>query len=356
MNAALFRKYLPKLEEELILNVSYGADEDYHVLAMIARKKGKLYMWEISAVSEEEDEHKRRRFRINRTNREMHKESFKGRAPKFIREIVIDGQELCTSSATGSRVDENWNDDSKVLLFYLLQKGVMLGELEHVSFERLCINEYELYEKENGRPYDDKEPEYRWSFPAEAENIEVSVHIDAQHIPTPVHKRLTLKLGEYRKLRTVTLPGDEGAEIYISGVTLYDAWEQEKTRFDDPRYKQFSEEQLRDMKAMHLKALETTCPKGYVIPLIEYECNKDYQVQFYASDYLRRKHESSNSSTIMMFSSDKKVGPMGLRNRACALEAVPADYADSLQVELFMYYKIIPSKSIKCKNIEREDM
>jgi len=57
-----------------------------------------------------------------------------------------------------------------------------------------------------------------------------------------------------------------------------------------------------------------------------------------------------------MFSSDKKVGPMGLRNRACALEAVPADYADSLQVELFMYYKIIPSKSIKCKNIEREDM
>ena len=352
MNAARFRKYLPKLEEELVLNVCYGADEDYHVLAMVARKKGRLYMWEISTASEEENERKMRRLRINRTNREKHKESFRGSAPKFIREIVINGQELCVSSATGSCVGENWNDDKKVLLFYFLLKGVKLGALEQMPFEKLCINEYKVYEKENGGPYDDKEPEVLWSFPAESENIAVAVHTDTQHIPTPVHKRLTLKPGEYKKPRTVELPGDEDAEIYISGVTMYDAWEQEKTRFDDPRYKQFSEGQIREMKEMHLKALEATCPKGYVIPLIEYECNRDYQVQFYTSDYLRRKHVSSNSSTIMMFSSDKKTGPMGLRNRACALEAVPADYAESLSVELFMYYKIIPGKTINCESIQ----
>lgn len=352
MNAAKFRRCLPRHEEELILNVCYGENEDYRVLAMAARTKDRLYMWEISAVREDEDERKRRRFNTNCTNREMQKTTFNNKVCTFIREIVIDGQSLCVSSVMGSDIGENWNDDKKVLLFYLLQKGVRLGELEDVPFEKLCINEYELYEQENGQPYEDKEPAYYWKIPADKKgDISVTVQLDSQHVPVPVHKRLTLKQGEYKRPRVIKLPGDENAEIYIHRVNYYDAWEEEKTRFDNPRYKQFSEEQLENMRQRHMETLEKTCKKGRVIPLVEYECNKDYQVQFYTLEYLRRKHESSSSGTIMMFSPDEKTGPLGFRNRACALEAVPADFLGNFKIELFMYYKYIPPMTMECKNI-----
>ena len=93
------------------------------------------------------------------------------------------------------------------------------------------------------------------------------------------------------------------------------------------------------------------CPKEHVIPLIEYECDKDYQMQFYTSDYLKKEHQSTNRSVIMMFKSDKKNGPMGYLSRVCQLEAVPHDYDENMSVELFMYYKIIPAKMIECKPV-----
>ncbi len=345
MNAVEFRKYWPVFEEELVLNVCYETDK-YRVLPMVARKNGKLYMWELSMMSEEEEEHRAKRYRRPKTNRAMHKEGLDRCPQHMISEVNISGQVFNISGSSGMAVCDCGNDREEVLLYYFLLKGVRLGALEEVSFDRLWLTEYEIVDAEETDIFKKLR---------DNDSYNISVKLREEHVQIPVNKRFKLKLGEYDKPKVLTINNGEEPEdinVYIHGVSCYDAWEEEKTCFDDPRYKEnFTKEQLEQLKAQHREAVSMMCPKEYVIPLIEYECDKDYQMQFYTSDYLKREHQSTNKSVIMMFKSDKKNGPMGYLSRVCQLEAVPYDYDENMSVELFMYYKIIPAKTIECRPV-----
>ncbi|MBO5228092.1 MAG: hypothetical protein J6B39_03765 [Lachnospiraceae bacterium] len=346
MNASIFRANFPTFEDELILNTCYGEGEDYRVLTMLARKNGKLYMWEISGISEEDEENRMRRIHTPRTNRAMHKQLLDRRCQRMISEVNISGQVLNVSCSRGAGLYGCGNDREEVLLYYFLLKGVRFGALERVPFERLWLTEYEIADTVEAGIFEKLR---------ESDSRSISVTLREEHVQIPVNKRFKLKFGEYDKPKVLTINNGGEAEdinVYIHGVSRYDAWEEEKTRFDDPRYKEnFDELQLEQLKAQHREAVSMMCPKEYVIPLIEYECDKDYQMQFYTSEYLKKEHQSTNKSVIMMFKSDRKNGPMGYLSRVCQLEAVPYDYDENMSVELFMYYKIIPAKTIECKPV-----
>ena len=60
MNTQNLRTLFPTVTKQKILNLSYGEGEHYTVLTMIAKKEDTFYLWEISAMSEQEYEHRNR--------------------------------------------------------------------------------------------------------------------------------------------------------------------------------------------------------------------------------------------------------------------------------------------------------
>lgn len=92
------------------------------------------------------------------------------------------------------------------------------------------------------------------------------------------------------------LTGEAESSVYIHGIRFHDVWKEAETRFEDKRYlEHFSKEQIAQMKQEFMELLPQICPKGCVLPMIEYECDRDYQMQFYTTEYLKRapKHHSS---------------------------------------------------------------
>lgn len=341
MNAEILRSFLPDFKEKLVLNAFYEEGDRYGVLAMLARKEDKLCLWEIREMSEEEIEHRNRRYRRPRTNRQVKKQSIHGGNGLGIREIVLDGQHLSVTSANGTYIRDECNKEERVLLLYFLQNGVTLGKLEQIPLDRLMINCYELQEQEFPKVNHQK-----------ADGRNIVLELEEQHFPVEVNKKLRLKSGEYKKPRLVKVNKEEAVNVYIHGVTFYDVWEEAKTRFDDKRYaERFSAEELERMRQQYMDSLPGICPQGSVLPVIEYESDRDYQMQFYTQDYLRREPENKSSSVFMMFRPDKKTGPMGYKNFACPLEAVKKGFEGEFAVELYMYYKVIPRKTVSCTKL-----
>lgn len=373
MNAEKLRIYIPDLKNQRILNISYTEDKRYSVLAMMAEKDGKLCLWEISGMTEEEYEHRHRRYRRPKTNRASHKENLRGHDTLRIKALELEGQHYHVDSATGTGLGDECNIEEQVLLLYMLQQGVKLGELEQVPFDRLMMSTYELTEEQESddiRTDNHKDDAKNMSTCADVSRLPdrlnekdkptkptastatppLTLELSARHVPIPIHKRFHLKTGEYTKPRVLHVTGEAEAAVYIHGITFYDIWEESKTRFEDERYKErFSAEQIEQMKKTYMESLPKMCPKGCVLPVIEYECDKDYQMQFYTTEYLKREPEHSSSAVFMMMRPEKKIGPMGYRNQACLLEAVEKGFEGDIAVELFACYKKIPEKLITGK-------
>lgn len=68
MNTKNLRELFPIIKEAKVINRSYGDGEDYAVLAMIAKKDDTFHLWEITAMTDQELEHKNRIYKSPKTN------------------------------------------------------------------------------------------------------------------------------------------------------------------------------------------------------------------------------------------------------------------------------------------------
>lgn len=336
MNTKNLRELFPMIKEAKIINRSYGDGEDYTVLAMLAKKDETFHLWEITAMTDQELERKNRIYKSPKTYREELKQNLEEKSRGWIENITIGDSCFEVTSASGTCLGEQWNVEEQLMYLYMLQQGVKLGELEQVSLDRLKINHYELAEKE-GQDLSESEVQ-------NMENADVTVSLSTYHISVLIQKRFRLKSGEYAKPKVVSLTGEAESKVYIHGISLYDVWEDAEKRFEDERYKErFTEDQISQVKQEYFDMLPQLCPKGCVLPLIEYECDKDYQMQFYTTDYLKRVPKHESAASFWMTRSDKKTGPMGYRHRICHLEAVEKGFEGELAVELFACYKMMPA-------------
>ena len=220
----------------------------------------------------------------------------------------------------------------------MLRQGLRLGELEEVPFDRLLIARYEL---------STEEPEVAKRIFQDLKDPEIKIELSRRHLTIPLYKRLRLKTGDYARPKVVHLTGEAECTVYIHGISFFDAWEDAQTRFEDPRYTEnFTQEQIAQCKRDLMDILPGICPRGCVLPVIEYECDRDYQMQFYSLEYLRHAPSHQSVSSFLMMHSDKETGPMGYRARACQLEAVPVGFTGEIPVELFACYKMEAGKEI----------
>lgn len=339
MNAEKLRKNLPEIKTPKVLNMFYRDEEHYAVLAMLAKKKDTLCLWEFTAILDEAYEERNKKYRVPKTNRAELEQNLKNRNEMRIKSIEINGQCFTVSSATGTCLGDRYNIEEQLLLLYMLKQGVRLGELEQMPLDRLMINTYELEEPKELSPLEEK-----------IENI--SLELSTQYFSVPIHKRLHLKTGKYDKPRKLHLNGVAESTVYIHGISFYDAWQEAETRFEDKRYvERFTPEQIAQMKQQFLDSLPGLCPEGCVLPVIEYECDKELQMQFYTTEYLKRMPEHGSTSVFLMLKPKEKMGIMGYRSRTCLLEPVKKGFEGEFFVELFFCYINIPEKRLEAVSL-----
>lgn len=335
MNIKEIRECLPRSEKEQLLNLSYRFGERYGIFVLLEQCDGGIFLWEI--YKDTEDHPERIRFvKPARTNRESLKGNLTRSTSPFIRSLRLGNLLLPVSSASGSNIGDECNRQEKICLISMLLKGAMLGELEEEPLSSLKINRYRL----NLNEFPEITPESR---------LDASILFPVQNIPVRVNRRLKLSVGVYKKPRIIKISREEEVTVYIHGIKLYDVWQEAETAFQDKQYaERFTQKELAQMKKQYLAMLPGVCPQGYMIPLIEYECDKDYQIQFYSSEYLRKKPENKGTFLLVNFKSDTEYGPMGFKKRVCQLEAVRNGYEGCFAAELFLYYRQIPEKTVVC--------
>ena len=358
MNTQEIRALFPVVNGSKIINMTYSDGEYDTVLGMLERsqkpqmqevpeisekEEDTFHLWAVTAISEEELEHRQRIYKEPRTNREELKQNLEEPERIRIGKATIGGCSFAVASASESCLGEPWNVEDQLHFLYMLGQGLRLGTLEEVPLERLLIVNYELSAEE---------PELAKRIFQSPDSPEITLQLSPRHIAIPLQKRMRLKTGEYARPKVVHLTGEAGCTVYIHGISFFDAWEDARTRFEDPRYTEnFTEEQIAQFRQELMDILPGICPQGYVLPLIEYECDRDYQMQFYSSEYLRCAPKHESVSAFFMMHADKDTGPMGYRARVCQLEAVPAGFAGDLPVELFACYKMEAEREVKAAGI-----
>lgn len=170
--------------------------------------------------------------------------------------------------------------------------------------------------------------------------------ITIKHRPDPVQhfieKAVTLTVGRSRSFSFTDHLGEE-VRCHIDKVSLIDVWENTKKQLRDPRYlRKVPPERLQEMKDHYRKALEQSCPEGMCFIGVEYECSKDYQLQFYSRDYLRSVPEIYSGSSaffLIHLKPDQEIGPHGLLTKGCVIQKAVAPDTTRVSAELFSYYE-----------------
>ena len=160
-----------------------------------------------------------------------------------------------------------------------------------------------------------------------------------QHI---LEKTVSLTVGKNRSISFTDHTGEQ-VWCHINRVFLIDAWVDTEKQFQNPKYiKKVTPEQLQLAKEHCFKALEQSCPRQMRYIGIEYECSKDYQLQFYTKEYLSSYPKSSSGSAsffIMHLKPDQKTGTHGLPLKGCVMQTPVSPDTVKIPAELFLYYE-----------------
>ena len=94
--------------------------------------------------------------------------------------------------------------------------------------------------------------------------------------------------------------------------------------------------------------IETICPKGNELLVLEYECTDNRQLRFYTTEYLDSFPENTSStSAIFLSGSDKGTSRHGYYVRACLLKTVPVGYDEVTEVELMAWVSTIAGETLE---------
>ena len=165
-----------------------------------------------------------------------------------------------------------------------------------------------------------------------------------KHRPDPVRhiveKTITLTIGKKRSFHFTDHSGEQ-IWCHINNVTLIDVWEDTEKQFHDPKYiKKVPPQRLAEIKENCYKALEQNCPQGMCYIGIEYECSKDFSLQFYTKEYLRSYPECHSNSVfffLMPLKPDQDTGIHGLPLKGCVIQMPVSPDTVKIPAELFSY-------------------
>lgn len=157
-----------------------------------------------------------------------------------------------------------------------------------------------------------------------------------------VEKTVTLTVGKSRSLHFTDHCGEE-VWCHINNVSLIDVWADTEQQLNDPKFaRKVTKEQLQEIKESMYQTLGQSCPKGMCYIGIEYECSKEYQLQFYSREYLKSRPKPSCGSAsffLMRLKPDRETGTHGLPLKGAVIDTPFSPDTVKIPAELFLYYE-----------------
>lgn len=157
-----------------------------------------------------------------------------------------------------------------------------------------------------------------------------------------VEKTVMLTVGKRRSLHFTDHCGEE-VWCHINNVSLIDVWADTERQLSDPKFAgKVTKEQLQEIKESMYQTLRQSCPKGMCYIGIEYECSKEYQLQFYSREYLKARPKPSCGSAslfLMRLKPDREAGTHGLPLKGAVIDTPFSPDTVKIPAELFLYYE-----------------
>ena len=301
--------------------------EKFHIIGMSMGDTASLYILEPFREPPYPDSLKKKR-RNQRKSLKEHRES--GLSYLHCSEITIGGRKLKIQGGSGSPLKYSEQDYRTITLFLdMMRAGWIVPDwLREKEWDELQLVTLEIAGLKRLPGYSPQMP------------------ILIKHRPDPichiVEKTITLTVGKKRSFSFIDHGGDQ-VWCHINDVTLIDVWEDSEKQFQDPKFiKKIPPERLAEIKEDCRKALEQNCPQGMCYIGIEYECSKDYQLQFYTKEYLASypKSQSGSASFLLMrLKPDRKTGIHGLPLKGDVIQTVVSPNTVKIPAELFLYYE-----------------
>lgn len=297
----------------------------YHIVGMTSGDKLQIHILE--PFEEPEPPARRRKNAGNqRKCLKEHRES--GFSYLHCSEITIGGRKLKIQGGSGSPLKYSEQDYRTITLFLdMMRAGWTVPDwLREKEWEELQLVTLKIAGLK-------RLPGYSPQMPILIKHRPDSI----RHI---VEKTITLTVGKKRSFSFLDHDGEQ-VWCHINDVTLIDVWEDTEKQFQNPKYiKKVSPEQLAEIKESCYKALEQNCPQGMCYIGIEYECSKDFSLQFYTKEYLSSYPECRSGSAfffLMRLKPDKHTGTHGLPLKGCVMQTPLSPDTVKIPAELFSY-------------------
>lgn len=312
-----------------------------HLIAMVRTKtETTLYvMWKAQAEAGEDVQQEQ-------TNRRLFKDYVKDdfALPK---KLEVDGRVLRSKTAWTGCLQERDLDSLLTLAKFMeagwsLPQSHELMETDWKQIEMMCCV---LQPTSEPLPdWENADVQVTWYERLKAHYIEMPVKLvfDHEKKEASCEKELLFKVRQ-----------DDGtlkeAACYINRIRMDDLWEKEEERYNDPEYRrqmleEMTEEEYEKMSQVSYESLMQVCPRGMYVPVIEYECTMDLNLQFYTSELLDSAPSYSETGANILFGvqTEEKVGEHGMPvKRALIQQPVGVDTKE-LQIELFSASEVVP--------------
>jgi len=335
-------------EREFIINKSFLFEDHPAIFASLTMQNDEIKIWIFfhagfinTDIDNSDDEH------VYETNRKE-KTSLIQKQNRFhlnIQEVSVQGNILQISSSSGGPIE--YHQAGFMHLQHFLEKGIDFSSFEDVPFDQFMIYEYIICEDTPFPFLDNTKP-----MPIVLKTAE-----DLCEVLVDAPQKFVLPIGEHLQESPYSyFDSEKGKHIdfYINRVIRYDIFEEYKSWFRDEtsiatwQEQGLDEASITQMEQDVLESLKDICSKDQDLLLIQYETPKGIQLNFYTTEYLdTAPNHSSNGAVGLLWGAEETDSKYGYPVRTDVLKPVSKEFAESVEIELFSWYRTFPPMEIK---------
>lgn len=140
------------------------------------------------------------------------------------------------------------------------------------------------------------------------------------------------------KMTFISKKSGESHWVHIHRVYLMNMRVEMEKAFDNPEIKKrMTPEQIEKARMDFEENFSNVCPKGMLLPVVEYECEEEIHLQFYTSAFLDALPKRDSNGMGFFVGADQSESKYGYRLKGTIIqEPVPAD-TQFIDAELFQY-------------------
>lgn len=321
---------LPKFEEELIIAKEFVYEGNSGMLLAVTRQDKSLAFWMLTSGKKTVKNNSKKKVV---TNRMVMLEAIEDKKVNWYQQIrAVKARDKVMNISDVEVMAPDCVEAGQFILTHFLDSGIHPAKLKDTELDQLLLIKLKVQGVYKKIPL--VKPELR----------KLSFEFQREVQVVPVKKKMKVAMGGNfpRKLSFKDPDSEIRHEFYIERVYLEDIRADQLALLEDPQFlAEIPEGEVENVKKGLLRAVDQICPKGKMIPVIEYETAENLTLEFYENEYLNAEYEeeeyNSQAELLLMVETEEEEGKHGMRLRACAMAAPVDPSTEEISVELLQY-------------------